>query len=95
MTFIKGTLTAQDSVITNLKRGQESMDNRMTTVTDNIQQQMDVMNLSLVNLQKTLLHMVGIPNLGLISQQCAVARTQTDNIVYGTQPVLPGRLGEL
>jgi len=68
---------------------------RMTTVTDNVQQQMDAMNLSLVNLQKTLLHMVGVPDPGLISQQCAMAKTQTYNIVYGSQPVLPGELGKL
>ena len=71
------------------------MDTRMTTVTDNVQQHMDAMNLSLVNLQKTLLHMVGVLDLGLISQQCAMARTQTDNTVYGSQPVLPGGIGEL
>jgi len=71
------------------------MDTRMTTVTDNVQQQMNAMNLSLINLQKTLLHMVGVPDPGLILQQCAMARTQTDNIVYGSQPVLPGGLGEL
>jgi len=88
--FIKGTLTVQDSVITSLKRGQESMDNRMTTVTNTVQQQMDEMHLSLVNLQKTLLHVVGVPDPGLILQQCAMTMTQTDNIIYGSQPILPG-----
>jgi len=68
----------------------------MTTVKDNVQQQMDAMNLLLVNLQKTMLHMVGVSDPGLISQQCAIASTQTDIIVYGSQPVLPGGgLGEL
>ena len=71
------------------------MDNWMTNITYDVQHQMDAMNLSLFNLQKTLLHMVGVPDPGLIFQQCAMARTQTDNIVYGSQPVLPGGLGEL
>ena len=43
-TFIKGALTTQDDVITSLKTGQELMDCRMTTVTDNVQRQMDAMN---------------------------------------------------
>jgi len=42
--FIKGDLTTQDKVITRLKDGQASMDNRMATVKDNVQRQMDMMN---------------------------------------------------
>ena len=42
--FIKGALTTQYKVITSLKDGQASMDNRMATVKDNVQKQMDMMN---------------------------------------------------
>jgi len=35
--FIKGALTTQEKVITSLKDSQVSMDNRMATVTDNVQ----------------------------------------------------------
>jgi len=36
-TFITRALTTQEKVITSLKTGQESMDLRMSTVTDNVQ----------------------------------------------------------
>jgi len=36
-TFIKSALTTQDKVVTSLKTGQESMNLRMATVTDNVQ----------------------------------------------------------
>jgi len=43
-TFIKSALTTQYKVITSLKTGQESIDLRIATVTDNVQRQMDTMN---------------------------------------------------
>ena len=62
----------------------------MAIVTDNVQQQMDAMNLSLVNLQKTLLHIVYVPDPDLISQQCVMARTQTGNIFIDLNLSFPG-----
>lgn len=96
-TFIKGTLASQDAVITSLKNGQESMDNRMTTVTDNFKKQMDAMYQSLVNLQHTLLSLVGVSSqLDLMSaQQRVIANMNKDNTFTGTQPGEPGELRAL
>jgi len=60
-TFIMRALTTQEKVITSLKTGQESMDLRMSTVTDNVQWYMDNMNQSLMNLQQTMLRLAGVP----------------------------------
>jgi len=60
-TFIKSVLMTQYKIMTSLKTGQESMDLRMVTVTDNIQQQMDTMHQSLMALQQTMLHLAGVP----------------------------------
>jgi len=57
--FIKGMFTKQDAVIKILKDRQLSMNRRMTTVTDNMQNQMDAMNLTLGNLQNILLRTLG------------------------------------
>jgi len=69
-----------------LKTGQELVDLWMTTVTNNVQRQMDAMNQSLVNLQHTLLRLAGVPEEDL-SQKCAIATPTQDNIIMGTQLV--------
>lgn len=75
-------------MITSLKNGQESMDRRTTTVTDNVQKQMDAMNQSLVNLQHNLLYLAGVPESNLSNQQqCVMASATTYTILMGTQPV--------
>lgn len=80
-----GTLTAHDAVITSLKDGQESMDIRMTTVTDKVQKQMDAMNTLFVNLQNTLLRLVGVPEADIVNtNQCAPFTKQKDIIFTGT-----------
>jgi len=77
-----------------LKTGQESLDLWMTTVTDNVQRQMDAMNQSLVNLQHTLLRLAGVREEDL-SQKCAMATSTQDTIIMSTQPVPLGGLGKL
>jgi len=91
--FIESALTTQDELITSLKTGQELMDLRMTTVTDNVQRQMDAMNQSLVNLQHTLLRLAVIPEEGL-SQKYATATSTQDTIIMGTHPVPLEELGK-
>ena len=65
--FIKGTLTTHDTVITSLKDGQASMDNRMVTVTDNVQMQMETINQSLLTLQQILIQLVGVPGAAVLN----------------------------
>jgi len=89
-TFIKGALTTQDEVITSLNTGQESMDLRMTTVTNNVQRQMNAMNQLLKTLQHTLLRFAGVPDADLPHTQCAMVTHTLDTSILGTQPVLLG-----
>ena len=88
--FIKSSLTTQDKVISSLKTGQESMDRRMTTVTDNVQKQMDTMNTSMLNLQKTMLRIVGFLESDSKNQHCEMAINTQDNTILGNTLVLLG-----
>jgi len=85
----------QNKVITSLKTGQESMDLRMATVTDNVQRQMDTMNQSLMALQQTMLRLSGVPEADINHNQCAMAMNTQDNSLLGTQSIPLGRLGKL
>ena len=91
--FISKSLTTQDKVITSLKTGQESMDRRMSTMTDNYQKQMDTMNNTMINLQRTMLRIVGVPEEDF-HQQCGMdMQTQDSNLGIATVPL--GGLHEL
>ena len=84
-------------MIKSLKDGQLSMDRRMTTVTDKVQNQMDAMNLTLGNLQNILLHTLGVSAQELASPTNCLqsGMSQTEKLHIGTQPVLQGGLGKL
>ena len=71
------------------------MDIRMTTVTDNVQKQMDEMKNSLVDLHHTLVWLAGVPEEDISNQQQCSMTATTENILIGTQPVPPGGLGKL
>ena len=89
---IKGAFTTQDKAITSLKDGQVSMDNRMATVTDNAQSQMDTMNQLLSTLHQTLLQLVRVPAAAVLNHQNCSSRTTQDDIMLLTQPVPLGGL---
>ena len=85
--LIKGVLTTQDKVLTSLKYGQVSTDNRMATVMDNVQSQMDTMNQLISTLQQTLLQLVSAPAAAVLNHQNCASSTTQDTIILGTQPV--------
>lgn len=66
----------------------------MTTVTNNVQMQMDTMNKTLMNLQDSLLRLVGVPEEDL-PHRCAMTTTTQDTTTMGIQPVPFGGLGQL
>ena len=94
-TFINGTLTAQDGLFKILKQGQVSLDERMTTVTDTVQKQMNTMNTTLATLQNTMLRLAGVPESDIVNTHCATGANSQLTFQPGTQPVPFGGLGEL
>ena len=88
-------LTTQDKFVTSLKDGQVSIDNRMATVTDNVQRQMDTINKLLSTLQQTLLQLVGAPAAAVLNHQNCTSNTTKDTIMLGNQPVPLGGLSKL
>ena len=69
----------------------------MTTVTDNVQNQMDAMNLTLGNLQNMLLRTLGVSEKEIESQSncLQLGMAHTNNIHIGTKHVPLGGRGIL
>lgn len=74
------------------------MDRRMTTVTLNVQKQMDTMNVTFGNLQNILLRTLGVSEQEIANtNQCLQSSmtTQQQHLHNGTQHILQGKLGTL